>query len=123
MRWITLLLIMVVIASFGFLAQLTTPKPGGRTLAQVSPVPGAGRWLDRPPASPGATETCPAPGQWLLLYWGGDTAIALAAVACPNADLFWASREGRWFGYAIAAPAASDTWEVLRGEAHFVHGR
>jgi hypothetical protein len=83
-----------------------------------------GRWLSAPPAGAGARESCPEARQWLLLYWGGpnNTAIAAAAEACPNADNLWVSREGRWLGYSKAAPAASENWNVIAGEAHFIRG-
>jgi hypothetical protein len=80
-----------------------------------------GQWLSSPP--PYGQPQCPAASQWLLLYWAGATAsIATSASACPNTDLFWVNRSGRWLGFAKAAPGASDTWESLTGEAHFAHG-
>ena len=92
--------------------------------AAATPSVVAPRWLDRPGISPGAVVSCPAGGQWLLLYWGGssDTPIATAADACADADLYWVSRQGNWLGYAQDRPEASDTWTVLAGEAHFVRG-
>jgi hypothetical protein len=100
-----------------------TIGPGSPTPTATVP-PEQARWLDRPPASAGATPACPSSGQWLLLYWGGadGTPIAAAADRCTDADVFWVSRSGRWLGYSKTATAASDVWNVLRGEAHFAHG-
>lgn len=90
---------------------------------QVTPTPTVAQWTVQPPVSPGALRACPDPGQWLLLYWGGANGvpIAMAADTCTNADLYWVNRDGRWMGFAKAARGASDTWDVLHGEAHFVH--
>jgi hypothetical protein len=68
---------------------------------------------------------CPDSGTWALLYWSGvdNAPIATAADACVNVDNIWVSREGRWLGFAKAAVAASDSWQVLYGEAHFMHGK
>lgn len=101
-----------------------TATPTVTPTVTPTPSPGQDRWFDRPPAGPGAMATCPSAGQWLLLYWGGTEGlpIATAATACPAADIFWVSRQGRWLGFAKTRPEASDTWNVLRGEAHFVHG-
>lgn len=92
------------------------------TIGQALP---QGLWLDRPPASPGAMQSCPPPGQWRLLYWSGssDVPISSAAQACPDAVLFWLNRQGRWFGFAKASPDASDLWYSLHGEAVLVRGR
>jgi plastocyanin len=97
------------------------PPPTATTVAQ----PGTGQWVDRPPAASGAAASCPTGGQWLLIYWSGsdNSAIATSAAVCNAADLYWVSREGRWLGFSKNAPAASDTWNVLNGEAHFVHGQ
>jgi hypothetical protein len=43
-------------------------------------------------------------------------------VACPLADRFWVSRQGRWSAYAPDVPAASDPIALNTGEAVFVHG-
>jgi hypothetical protein len=79
-------------------------------------------WHDRPPTTPRTTSICPESGLWLLLYWGSgmERPIADAAGACPDADRFWVSREGRWLGFTPAVPLASDDWTVTYGEAHFV---
>lgn len=84
-----------------------------------------GRWLDRPPASPGAASLCPTDNRWFLLYWGGSDGMSIAAIAgiCMNADAYWVNRGGRWLGFAPAQPSASDSWAVRSGEAHFMHGR
>lgn len=91
------------------------------TLAGSEP----GQWLDRPLAAAGAAQTCPASGQWLLLYWAGATGarIAMVASVCPSADRYWLYRGGQWLGFAAGLTAASDSWDIQRGEAHFVHGR
>lgn len=99
-----------------------TPTPTLTLTPTPTPTARPAQWLDRPPTTAGAVQTCPTLGQWLLLYWGGDTPIATAAAACPNADRFWVSRQGQWFGFAPGAPGASDTWDVVHGEAHFVRG-
>jgi hypothetical protein len=93
--------------------------------AQATPTPPASQWVDRPPSTPGATNTCPAAGQWLLVYWSGaeNTAIATAAGVCPDAAYYWVSRSGRWLGFSKASQGASDSWQVLTGEAHFVRGQ
>jgi hypothetical protein len=99
--------------------------PAATTTATVTPPSVAGQWLDRPPAAPNALSSCPSAGQWLLGYWGGasNTPITTAADACSSADLYWVSRGGTWRGFAKAAPAASDSWNVDLGEAHFIHGQ
>jgi hypothetical protein len=103
-----------------------TPVNGTRTPAGVSNgntnATGASAWLSLPP--PSGSPFCPRPGAWRLLYWGNPqkTPIDEAAADCPGADRFWISREGRWKGFSAANPEASDTWLVLPGEAHFVHG-
>jgi plastocyanin len=106
-------------------ATITPTQTATATPAMTATAPaGMAQWLDRPPVSSDARPSCPAAQQWLLLYWsGGDgIAIATAAAACASADIYWVNREGRWLGFAKAAAAASDSWNVLRGEAHFVHG-
>jgi hypothetical protein len=82
-------------------------------------------WLDLPPAVPAARSSCPAGSLWSLLYWNGpnDTAIVSAAPICSTGDRFWVFRNGRWLGYSPLFPTASDTWNTLSGEAHFVRGR
>ena len=107
----------------GILALLFVVLFGGAISAQAPPAQ-PGQWLDRPPGGADGTPSCPAAEQWLLVYWGGaeQAFIATAANACPNANLYWSNRGGRWFGFARAAPAASDDWEILAGEAAFVHG-
>jgi hypothetical protein len=72
----------------------------------------------------GTTATCPNQDQWLLLYWRGpSTAVANTAPACPGADRFWTNSGGRWLGYSPAAPReANDDFEVVTGQALFVHG-
>jgi hypothetical protein len=82
-------------------------------------------WLDRPPLGANSTRSCPSTGQWFLVYSGGPdgTPISTAAAACQNADVFWASRGGKWFGYAKSSPDASDIWNVGIGEAHFARGQ
>ena len=109
--------LITIILSFG-------PAAIASPVAQPTPTPTVGQWLDRPPGG-SASATCPASGQWLLLYWGGSegTPIAMAADACANAEFYWVSREGRWQGFAKSVPAASDEWNVLTGEAHFIRGR
>jgi hypothetical protein len=82
-------------------------------------------WRNQPPTSATAKMTCPAAGQWLLLYWGSsdvETAIATSAAGCPAADRIWVSRGGKWLGFSAGLPAASDSWQTLSGEAHFIHG-
>jgi hypothetical protein len=80
-----------------------------------------GGWLSAPPGS--GLPFCPAPGQWVLLYWGGQPApISTAATVCSDAERFWVSRSAGWLGYNARLPQASDTWTVQTGEAHFVRG-
>jgi hypothetical protein len=92
---------------------------GGEAHAQTR-----GVWLSAPPSTPNAIETCPQERQWLLLYWGvaDSVSISNAAEECFNADVFWISRGGRWLAYSKSAPNASDDWNVVRGEAHFIRG-
>jgi hypothetical protein len=94
------------------------------TVAAVS-TPQTFTWLDRPPIGASSTPSCPISGQWFLVYASGPdgTQISNAASACPNSDIFWASRSGKWYGYAKASAAASDTWNVGIGEAHFIRGQ
>jgi CSLREA domain-containing protein len=82
-------------------------------------------WADRPPAAGSTGGACPQPRQWLLVYWAGSdgTTIASAVSGCPSSDAAWVNREGRWLGYAPAAPQGSDTWTLNHGEAHFLHGK
>lgn len=114
-----------------------TPTPTGTPTPTVTvtptpaftPTPTAtvetGAWLDRPPVTPGAARICPQTGQFLLLYFDGpaDVPIATAANACTTADVFWVNREGRWLGFAKGAADSSDTWRLMWGEAHWVHGQ
>jgi hypothetical protein len=79
-------------------------------------------------STPTGTEaTCPqATRSWQLLYWGGSglTSIDAAASLCPNVDLIWLNRGGRWLGYAAGREETSDMWIILdRGEAHFLRAR
>jgi CSLREA domain-containing protein len=91
----------------------------------AGPGPGTSKWAERPPTSAQMPGICPQTGVWLLLYWAGNDGAAIAAEAggCPTADFYWVNRQGAWLGFAATAPSASDTWTLLRGEAHFVHGR
>lgn len=98
-------------------AATTTPSTGAATTTVR-----VNQWLDRPPTSAGTTPGCPAPGSWELRYWGGDTPIAVAAAVCPNVTVLWVRRSDRWLGFAKAAPGASDSWDVVFGEAHFLFG-
>jgi hypothetical protein len=83
-----------------------------------------GEWVDRPPSTQGSARTCPPPGEWRLLYWKGpgDVPIETAALSCVEAEVFWLSRQGRWFGYSKGAPNASDRWTTTVGEATFIRG-
>lgn len=98
-------------------------SPRSFTIGQAGPPGVAAAWLDRPPGSPNAGDGCPAPGQWRLSYWSGEdtTSVAVALERCPRADRIWAHRSGRWFGYAKGRPEVSDLWNVLQGEAGFLH--
>ena len=43
---------------------------------------------------------------------------------CAAADVYWVSRDGKWMGFSKNVPvAANDSWNVILGEAHFVHGQ
>lgn len=82
-----------------------------------------GGWSPTPGSIAGSGQHCPAPGQWLLLYWTGlTTPIDQAARFCSEADRFWSNRQGRWLGFTSAAPQVSDSWMVLTGEASFIRG-
>lgn len=83
------------------------------------------QWLNRPPGSVEALAVCPTASHWALLYWGGAdrTLITVAADSCPHASLYWTNRRGRWLGFSRLNPAASDTWSLFQGEAHFLLGR
>jgi hypothetical protein len=102
-----------------------TAAPSATATSSAAQVSGVFSWYGRPPIGSSGAPTCPAAGEWFLLYAAGvnEAPIASAAAVCANADLFWVFRAGRWLGYAKAVPAASDTWTVTLGEAHFVHGR
>lgn len=83
----------------------------------------AGGWTTQPPGAPGAESRCPAPGQWLLLYWNNPPrSIEDAARSCPTADRFWAYEGERWRGFSPDQPGASDAWLVALGAAAFLHG-
>jgi hypothetical protein len=104
-----------------------SPFPSDGTQPQSFAIGGGsgatGRWIDRPPTSAGATQSCPTSGQWTLFYWDGPTtAIANAAAACANTDRFWVNRSGQWLAFAPEQPQASDAWDVVSGEATFGHG-
>jgi hypothetical protein len=128
-----------------------TPATTATPVVTATPnQPSRGQWLNRPPLGPDAAPACPSSGQWLQLYWGGDDGTPIAAAAngcttitlltfppqyvcgdgsraseagrCPEADLYWVYRGGRWLGFSQGSPDVSDTWTVLRGEAHFLHG-
>lgn len=108
---------------------VTSPLGGGVATGgapgSTSGLPLGAVWLDLPPAIMAARPACPSGGAWSLLYWNGpnDSPIATAASVCATGDRFWVFRNGKWLGYAVAQPGASDSWNVLTGEAHFVRGR
>ena len=98
--------------------------PARFSIGQDIPPGAAAGWLDRPPTSAGAGDGCPAAGQWRLAYWSGETntPAVTALQGCPSTDRLWTNREGRWLGHSKDQPAASDTWNLLRGEASFLRG-
>lgn len=104
-----------------------TPTPTPTPTVTVTPTVSPARWLAQPPspANPSAQTICPAPERWLLAYWGGPAGIAISAAvnACPNVDLVWVNRAGVWYGFSTRAAQASDNWNVIAGEAHFLHGQ
>lgn len=105
-----------------------TPTPTARPTRTIpptaTPTPAPAVWRDRPPGNAGALRTCPSSGEWLQLYWDSATAtpIEQAVKACPNADRYWTSREGRWLGFTRGETNANDSWDVLPGEVCLVHG-
>jgi hypothetical protein len=118
--------VIVISLPAGVVACGTLQAISAAPTATATAAPGSGptQWLDRPPASGGATPTCPSPNQWLLLYWGGDDGVSIRAAAdgCPNGDVYWTRRGAAWLGFRKDLSAASDAWMLARGEAHFVHG-
>jgi hypothetical protein len=84
-----------------------------------------GEWFDRPPSAQGGVRACPPAKEWRLLYWNGpsDVPIAIASLSCPEAEVFWLNRQGKWYGFAKALPNASDAWNAITGEANFMRGQ
>lgn len=80
------------------------------------------------PARPNPFGTCPNAGEWVLVYWPGHHAadpppISSSMEACPNVDRVWIYHDGRWIGYAPAAPLfAIDPFQPSPGQALFLHG-
>jgi hypothetical protein len=107
-------------AAGGGSSPTSSNQPGSAAMGSTS-----GVWLDLPPAIATARFSCPAGGAWSLLYWNGpnDTSISVGSLACTSGDRFWVFRSGRWLGYSPSFAAASDSWNALTGEAHFVRGR
>ncbi len=113
-----------------------SPTPGPAAAVAVAPVTqattpptywtGPNRWRDGPSLTDYTLfPRCPIHDSWLLLYWVGADGVGIeqGAPDCRNVDVYWAFRSGRWMGYSVDAPQASDKWNVEFGEAHFVHGR
>jgi hypothetical protein len=101
------------------------PAPNGPPPSRGASVLESPQWLNQPPGTGGASRTCPAANEWLLLYWGGqETPIQGTIDACTNANRFWVRRGSRWIGYAVALvlPGTNDEFQVQPGEAAFVHG-
>jgi hypothetical protein len=119
--WVAFVVALCAVATILSFGQSASMLPA----YQASPTPTPSQWLNQPPTAPNAMRQCPDSGLWALLYWGGtdNAPIATAADACPSVDNVWVSREGKWLGFAKVAPQASDSWQVLYGEAHFMHGK
>jgi micrococcal nuclease len=122
-----------VVRTLGTPGAAATGVAAASTPTPTTPVPAGTATMGAPPGgiapaffsdSPNGTRVLgPDTGQWLLLHWRGTPGpIAVQASACGSADSLWVNRSGRWLGFAKTAPAASDTWDLVTVEAHFVRG-
>ena len=81
-------------------------------------------WLERPPGSATAADMrWDAPATWTLWYWGGvPTEGWVAAQTCGDTCTMWVNVQGRWLGYQVQNPQASDQFRIEPGQAAFVRG-